>query len=142
MRPEEIHTKLIKFLILPLIFAGIGFAQDTGEKVYRAVVDPDGIQKVKVLAGDYFFDPNYIIVKVNLPVELTINKQPGIAPHDIVIKAPEAGLDIKEDIGKEPRVIKFTPTKTGKYPMHCSKKFLFFKSHRERGMEGILEVTE
>jgi hypothetical protein len=43
---------------------------------------------------------------------------------------------------KFPKVIKFAPTKTGIYPFFCDKKFLMFKSHRERGMEGTLEVVE
>jgi plastocyanin len=50
--------------------------------------------------------------------------------------------NIDEQISTEPKIIKFTPTKTGKFPFYCDKKLLFFKSHRERGMEGIIEVTE
>jgi hypothetical protein len=30
----------------------------------------------------------------------------------------------------------------GEYPFYCSKKLLFFKSHREKGMEGMLEVVQ
>jgi hypothetical protein len=75
-------------------------------------------------------------------VELIVKKEPGITPHDIVINAPEAGINFKEDLTTEPKIIRFTPLKTGKYPMYCSKRFLFFKSHRERGMEGVLEVVE
>lgn len=36
----------------------------------------------------------------------------------------------------------FTTTKPGKYPFYCDKKLLFMDSHREKGMEGILEVVE
>jgi plastocyanin len=43
---------------------------------------------------------------------------------------------------KKPELIKFTPTKIGKYAMYCDKKLLWFKSHRERGMEGVIEVVE
>ena len=133
---------MIRVLLMILIFASIGFTQETGKKAYTAAIDADGIQRVEVLGGEYFFDPNHIIVKVNVPVELKVRKTPGITPHDIVINAPDAGINIKEDISKEPKVIRFTPTKTGKYPIDCAKKLLFFKSHRERGMEGILEVIE
>jgi plastocyanin domain-containing protein len=58
-----------------------------------------------------------------------------------VIHEPDAGIDINESMGKEPKVT-FTPKKVGKYPFYCDKRFLFFKSHRERGMEGVLEVVE
>ncbi|MCL4458112.1 MAG: hypothetical protein M1147_13095, partial [Nitrospirae bacterium] len=60
----------------------------------------------------------------------------------VLINAPEAGIEVKEDLSKEPKVVKFTPKKTGKYPFYCDKKLLFFKSHRERGMEGVIEVIE
>lgn len=127
-------------LIIISMFISASFAQE--KVVYKAGIDADGIQRVEVIGGSYYFKPDYIIVKANLPVEFTVKKESGITPHDIVINAPEAGIDFKEDLSAEPKVIRFTPTKTGKYPIYCSKRFLFFKSHRERGMEGILEVTE
>ena len=113
-------------------------------KVNRVVaaVDADGVQRVEVLGGEYFFDPNYIVVKVNKPVELKVKKTGGFTPHNIVVKAPEAGIDFSESMGKEPKVIKFTPTAVGKYPMYCSKKLPFVKSHRDRGMDGFIEVVE
>ncbi len=113
------------------------------EKRVVAVVSPDGIQRVEILGGEYYFDPNYIVVKVNVPVELVMKKAKGYVPHNIMVKAPEAGIDFKSDMRSEnPPVIKFTPTKPGKYPMYCDKQLLFFKSHRDRGMEGMIEVVE
>lgn len=112
------------------------------EKVFRAVVDKDGVQRVEIVGGSYFFNPNHIIVKVNLPVELKVRKEPGIVPHNIVVKAPEAGIDFDLSLKDEPQVIRFTPSKTGDYPMYCNKKLLWFESHREKGMEGTIEVTE
>jgi plastocyanin len=59
------------------------------------------------------------------------------------VSAPEAGINVRIDMdAKKPDVIKFTPTKVGLYPVYCDKKLLFFKSHRERGMEGVIEVVE
>ncbi|TAL27467.1 MAG: quinol oxidase [Nitrospirae bacterium] len=133
----------MKILILFLALAAVGYAAEVKEKKeFRAVIDKDGVQRVEVIGGEYFFEPGHIIVKVNVPVELTVRKKPGIVPHDIAIESPDAGINFKQDISKEPKVIKFTPKKAGKYPIYCSKKLLFFKSHRERGMEGVLEVIE
>jgi plastocyanin len=112
------------------------------ENVYKAVVDADGVQKAEVLAGEYFFRPDHIIVKVNVPVELKIRKEPGIVPHDFVLKAPEAGIDVLESLSSEPKSVRFTPAKTGTYQFYCDKKLIFSKSHREKGMEGTLEVVE
>lgn len=132
--------KLLKIMVIFLLLAGTGFAAEKTQKIYTATIDADGVQRVKILGGGYYFDPNYIIVKVNVPVELSVTKEGGVTPHNIIVKAPEAGINFSEDMGKEPKTIKFTPTKTGKFPMYCDKKLLFFKSHRDRGMEGTIEV--
>jgi len=136
--------KSLKFLILPSVFiCFILLAGAQGQKnIFKATLDSAGVQKIKILAGNYFFNPDYVIVKVNIPVELTISKEPGITPHDFVIKEPDAGIAIEESLSTEPKTIKFTPNKVGKYQFSCPKKLLFFKSHREQGMEGIIEVVE
>ena len=106
-----------------------------------AKIGGDGVQRVEVVAGSYFFKPSHIVVKANVPVEFVARKEPGMAPHNIVIKAPEAGLSVEEDVGTEPRKIAFTATKPGKYEIYCGKKPPIGQSHRERGMVGVLEVT-
>ncbi len=129
-------------LVATMFFMGIANAA-AEKKEFIAKVDPDGVQRVEVLAGSYFFDPNYIIVKVDVPVEIKITTESGIIPHDIVLNAPEAGMDLKADLSSSaPQILRFTPTKTGKFPFYCDKKLLFFESHREKGMEGTLEVRQ
>ena len=103
-------------------------------------VDKDGVQRVEIVSGSYFYKPNHIVVKVNIPVELKVSKS-GLVPHDIVAKSPEAGIDFQESLSSTPKIITFTPTKVGKYPLYCSKKAPFSQSHREKGMEGVIEVV-
>lgn len=113
-----------------------------GNKPYRAVMGTDGVQQVNILAGDYFFRPSYIIVKVNMPVRFVVRVERGIVPHGLVLKAPEASILIDEDLSRESQTFTFTPSAPGRYAFYCPKKLLFFKSHKEHGMEGILEVVE
>ncbi len=137
-------------VILSLLLLGCGFSAtvataDEGpqeEKIFKAVIDKGGVQRVEIVGGTYFFNPNHIIVKVNVPVELKVRKEGWLVPHNIVIKAPEAGIDFDESLGTDPKITRFTPTKVGVYPFYCSKKLLFFEGHREKGMEGKLEVIE
>lgn len=129
------------FCIVILMLLSVSGAETEKKRVF-VPVDKDGIQRVEVNSGEYFYNPNHIVVKVNVPVEITIRKDPGVTPHDIVVQAPDAGIVIREELGTEEKTLMFTPTKAGKYVFYCSKKFLFFKSHQERGMEGIIEVTE
>jgi len=106
-----------------------------------AAIGPDGKQHVAVLGGSSFFRPKHIVVKVNVPVELSVRREPGIVPHTFVLKIPEAGIAIDESIGTAPKVFAFTPTAVGKFAFYCRNRLLFFKSHRDKGMEGVLEVV-
>lgn len=136
--------KIINFLLISVIVWTGAFAGESGgdKKIYRASVSEKGIQRIEVVGGEYYYDPDYIIVKKGIPVELIIKKEPGIIPHNIVIKEPAAGMDIRESMSTKQKAIRFTPLKSGKYFFYCDKKLLFFKSHREKGMEGIIEVVE
>lgn len=112
------------------------------EKRFVAPLDADGVQRAEMVGGEYFYDPNYIVVKVNKPVELKVKKAAGYIPHNLIAKAPEAGIDFNIDLKSEVLTVKFTPTKVGKYPIYCDKSLLWFKNHREKGMEGLIEVVE
>ena len=119
------------------------FAQEkTQEEIFQAVIDADGKQRVRILGGNHFFRPSHVIVKVNVPVELSVSRESGIVPHTFVIKAAEAGIVIDESLDTDPKTFVFTPTAVGKYPFYCRNKLLFLASHQEKGMEGVLEVVE
>lgn len=106
-----------------------------------AQVDSDGVQRAAIVGGNYFFKPRHLVLKANLPVELSLSREAGIVPHTLVIKAPEAGIVLDQVLDTEVKTVRFTPTATGTYPFFCRNKLLFFKSHREQGMEGVLEVV-
>ena len=108
------------------------------QETYVAKADADGVQRVRVVAGSYFFQPGHIVVRVNVPVELMASREAGMAPHDLVIE----GLELRHDLSTEPARIAFVPRKAGKYALYCSKKPPFGgATHRERGMEAMLEVV-
>lgn len=109
---------------------------------YEATVAADGVQHVQIEGGSYFFKPNRVIVRVNVPVVLSVKVDSGVVPHSIVIQAPEAGIAVDESLSSDAKTIRFTPTAIGKYPFYCSNRLLFFQSHREKGMEGVLEVVD
>jgi plastocyanin domain-containing protein len=126
---------------LSFLAASVAGLAQYQKEVYIAKVDPDGVQRVRLEGGGYFFKPSHIVIKVNVPVELLASREAGVVPHNLVIQAPEAGISVEEELAAEPRKITFTAKAVGKYPFFCGKKLLFFASHRERGMEGILEVV-
>jgi len=125
-----------------LLGCGVAFADQAAEKRVVATLDPDRVQRAQITGGEYYFDPRIVVVKVNLPVELEVRKAGGFVPHNIVLKAPEAGIDFAESLGSEEKIISFTPNRVGSYPFECTKQFLFLESHKDRGMHGILEVVQ
>lgn len=112
------------------------------EIVFQATIAADGVQHVRIEGGTDFYKPNHVIVKVNVQVELSASVEKGWIPHTIVIQAPEAGISVDEKLSSDAKNIRFTPTAAGKYHFYCKNKLLFFKSHREKGMEGVLEVVQ
>lgn len=106
-----------------------------------AEVGADGVQRATIILDSYSYTPNHLIVQAGKPVELTLTRATLITPHNFLLKEPDAGINIEEDVGHgEPTKVRFTPTKPGIYTFYCDRKLLFFKSHREEGMEGRLEV--
>lgn len=124
-----------------LLAGGQAWAQAPERPVAAVAPTVNGVQVLQVEGGSYFFRPDHIVVRVNVPVELTVRIEAGLSPHNWVIHAPEAGMDVEENLSSQPKTIRFTPTAVGQYPFYCSKKAPLSKSHRERGMEGVIEVV-
>ena len=103
---------------------------------FHAPVGTDGVQRIELVGGSYFFHPNKIVVKVNVPVEMRIKKEAGMTPHNFVLKAPEAGLDIRLELTKDPQTVRFIPKQIGQYTFYCDKKPPLMKSHKDKGMIG------
>lgn len=136
------------FAVFFLLWSGFfgasagGTEESPAEDTHQATVGSDGMQHVRLLGGSYFFRPRRIIVTVNVPVELEASLEPGMVPHTLVITAPAAGIAVDEKLGTEVKKIRFTPTATGQYPFYCRNHLLFFESHRDKGMQGVLEVVQ
>ncbi|MBM4196555.1 MAG: quinol oxidase [Gammaproteobacteria bacterium] len=109
------------------------------EEPVTATLDADGVQRAAIVLDSYSYTPGHLIVQAGKPVELKLTKE-GFAPHDFVIDDAAAGFTVKEDVGGDGKTLRFTPMNPGKFAIYCSKKAPIGKSHREKGMEGVLEV--
>lgn len=104
---------------------------------WRVPVGSDGVQRVSVILDSYAFRPSHVIVEAGKPVELTLTSITMLTPHNFIINA----LAVQEEVGAgKTAVITFTPTQPGTFPIYCDKRLWPLPSHREKGMEGILEV--
>ncbi|RQR67967.1 MULTISPECIES: quinol oxidase [unclassified Burkholderia] len=127
-------------MVTVALAACAGLARADGDAPVRVPVDADGVQRVAIVGGSYFFRPNHVIVRAHVPVELTVSAEPGVVPHSFAIDAPQAGIAVRTELGTTPRTLRFTPTAPGRFAYYCTHRLLFLRSHRERGMEGVLDV--
>jgi heme/copper-type cytochrome/quinol oxidase subunit 2 len=140
-RSREEHTmKRLSSLLLACQYALSCAPAHGQQQVVVARPDADGVQRIRIIGGEYFFEPQRVVVKANVPVELSLSKEASAVPHSFVIDAPQAGMVVDEMLDVEIKRIRFTPTAPGIYPYYCRNRLLFFKSHRDKGMEGMLEV--
>jgi len=104
-------------------------------------VAADGVQRATVTLDSYSYSPNHLIVETGKPVELTLISVTTIIPHNFIIKDPAGSLSVEQDVSAGKTVtLKFTPTQAGTFPIYCDKRLWPLPSHRDKGMEGKLEV--
>jgi heme/copper-type cytochrome/quinol oxidase subunit 2 len=104
---------------------------------WRVPVGVDGVQRVSVILDSYSFRPYHVIVRAGKPVEVTLTSVTMLTPHNFIIDA----LAVQEEVGAGKTVVlTFTPTQPGTFPIYCDKRLWPLPSHREKGMEGTLEV--
>lgn len=121
----------------------IGQAADGSEPGPPTVVpiSPDGVQRAKIILDSYSYSPNHLVVEKGKPVELTLTSVTTITPHNFIIKDPANSLSVEQDVGAGRTVVaRFVPTQPGLFPFFCDKRLWPMPSHRDKGMEGLLEV--
>ena len=106
-------------------------------------VGDDSVQRATITLDSYSYTPDYLVVQVGKPVELKLTSITFITPHNFILNDPAAGFTLEQDIRAGKSVtVRFTPTQTGVFMYYCDKKLLFIANHREKGMEGRLEVRQ
>ena len=107
----------------------------------KVPVSADGVQRATVTLDSYSYTPNHLIVEAGKPVELTLTSVTTLIPHNFIIKDPAGSVSVEQDVNAGKTVtITFTPTQPGIFPIYCDKRLWPLPSHRDKGMEGTLEV--
>lgn len=124
-------------------FSGLSFARESSqgstESPVVAELGPDGVQRLTLTLDSYSYVPNRIVVQAGKPVEFVLKSATVLTPHNFVLK--DGGFSIDQDVSAgETKTVRFVPVKEGQFTFYCDKQLLFFKSHREKGMEGRLDV--
>ena len=128
---------------LSIVLAGTTLAADPASMVppFTVPVDSDGVQRTTVILDSYSYQPGHLIVEKGKPVELTLKSVTTLTPHNFIIKDPGGSLAVEQDVSAgKTALLKFTPMQSGTFPIYCDKRLWPLPSHRDKGMEGKLEV--
>ena len=105
------------------------------------VPDEQDIQRATITMDSYSYSPKELIVHAGEPVEFTLHNVATFTPHTFVVDDSAVGLHLRKEVSAgDSQTIQFTPKQSGSVTFYCDKQLLFFKSHRERGQEGHLEI--
>ena len=100
-------------------------------------IGADGVQRATITLDSYSYTPGHLVVESGKPVELTLTSVTTITPHNFIIKE----LSVEQDVSAgKTVVVKFTPTQVGIFSIYCDKRLWPLPSHRDKGMEGKIEV--
>ena len=108
---------------------------------FAVPTDVDGVQRTTVVLDSYSYEPGHLVVEKGKPVELILKSVTTLTPHNFIVKDPAGGFSVEQDVSAGKTVVlKFTPTLSGTFPIYCDKRLWPLPSHRDKGMEGKLEV--
>ena len=108
--------------------------------VQAAIADEPALVEIKL--GDYRFMPEEIQIVAGQTARLRLVNTDSVVPHNFTLKAADNTALIDVDVvAGETIEVELGPLSTGRYTFYCDKKMLFMKSHRDKGMQGSLNVT-
>ena len=144
---QKVPTRLLYMLATVWLLTSVGVtivdAVEPSQSSPPVVISvaTDGVQRATVTLDSYSYTPNHLIVEAGKPVELTLTSVTTIIPHNFIIKDPAGSLSVEQDVRAGKTVtITFTPPQPGTFPIYCDKRLWPFPSHRDKGMEGKMEV--
>lgn len=133
----------MRWLAVPATFlfvmAGCSSGLDRPVKEVTATTGPDNVQHVTITTHSYYFEPNRIVVRKGVPVELTVKNKATFVPHDFSCEAEVAGIEVDVPVGmfRASKQVRFTPTTTGEFDFYCD-----VDGHAKKGMKGTLVVKD
>jgi hypothetical protein len=130
-----------------LVLAISGFAvcaqgaNGNHDRAWWAATSPDGVQRINIRCGPNFFDPAHIVVKANVPVELSVSTTPGLPAHSFVISvAGSRPINADTPIGPTEKAFAFVPGRPGDYQAVCRDNAKVPGASLAKAKQGVLTV--
>jgi hypothetical protein len=123
--PRTIGAGLIHGSAVALLFAASAttFAQPRSgdlDESWSAAIGPDGVQRVNIRCGPDFLDPRNIIVKANVPLQLSVGATSELAPHSFTLAMGATTIDAP--VGAAQRSFVIAPRLSGRFQVLCQDR--------------------
>lgn len=139
--PRQFWQVMVVVLLIGGGSLGLAAASGNDSEPFVLPLATDGVQRTIVVLESYAFRPSYIIAKVGVPIQLILQNESFLVPHNFVLDDPLSGIHLERNVeAGEEAIVELTLAQAGIYHFYCDKQLLFFRSHREKGMEGTIEV--
>lgn len=106
-----------------------------------APTEAPGEMTIDMHAKSYSFSPARLIVPAEKQWVLRVQNEATLIPHSFVLEKNGVGIIVRQQLMKGGETfIRIPPLSPGIYNFYCDEAFMGI-SHREKGMEGIIEAT-
>ena len=93
----------------------------------------EGALEVHITAKEFTYEPNELLLKVGVPVNIIFTNA-GLIEHQLILEAFDFHAHIRQTGGSHK--VGFIPDRTGTFTYYCA-----IPGHKEAGMVGTLVVT-
>lgn len=139
--PRRSWQVMVVVLLIGVGSIGLAAASGNDSEPFVLPLGADGVQRTTVVLESYAFRPSSIVAKAAVPIQLILQNESFLVPHNFVLDAPLSGIHLERNVDAgEEAIVELTLAQPGIYHFYCDKQLLFFRSHREKGMEGTIEV--
>jgi hypothetical protein len=107
-------------------------------EAWQAVVEADGVQRVRISCGSNFFDPREIVVKKDVPLDLIVRTTNKLPRQNFLLLLP--GQASTHPIEPASRPIRFLPSAPGQYVMLCRTPGVQEDEKSQAKKRGILHI--
>lgn len=111
------------FGLIAAVSAGTALAQakpaDLDES-WWASIGPDGVQRVNIRCGTDFFDPRSIVVRANVPLQLSVSTTSDLVKHNFTLSLGATTIDAPVNAAQTSFVL--SPRLSGRFQAVCQDK--------------------
>jgi hypothetical protein len=87
------------------------------DESWWAAIGPDGVQRVNVRCGPNFLDPRNIVVRANVPLQISVSTTGDVIAHNFTLTIGRNTIDAPVDPAQKSFIV--SPSLSGRFEALC-----------------------